>query len=111
LASNNLDLKITNSIVWGYKIDEMTTDKVTQSAWSISDENNYFKSKNENNHWNKTSNIFNRDPLFENISNGDYQLKSNSPAISSANISTASLVDILGKQRKSAPDLGAYENF
>jgi hypothetical protein len=111
LASNDLDLKITNCLVWGYKIDEITTDKVTQSAWAISDENNYFKSKNENTHWNKTSNIFNRDPLFENVSNGDYQLKSNSPAISSANIATASAIDILGKQRKSAPDIGAYEKF
>ena len=49
--------------------------------------------------------------MFEDVNLGNYQLKSNSPAISSANISTASLIDILGKQRKSTPDIGAYEKF
>jgi hypothetical protein len=111
LASNPLELTISNSLVWGSKIDEITTDLVSQSSWIINDQTNYFKSKNESSHWNKLNNIFNRDPQFEDIATGDYRLNNTSPAISQANASTATAVDILGKTRKSAPDIGAYEKF
>lgn len=61
------------------------------------------------NHYNNC--IKNSQPLFEDTAEGDYRLKSNSPALNAGSITIAQSVpfDILGTPRTASPDIGAYE--
>ncbi len=111
LASNDLNFTLKNSIVWGYKTEEINSDQVTASQFSITADNNIFKSKNDKNVFNKTSNLFNSNPRFVDLDRGNYQLDTLSSAFEKANTFTSSPIDLFGKVRKLKPDLGAYERF
>ena len=50
------------------------------------------------------------DPLFNNPANGDFSLKTGSPAINKAKKDLAPSNDYTGNERDSQPDLGAYES-
>ncbi|MFL3051461.1 MAG: right-handed parallel beta-helix repeat-containing protein, partial [Candidatus Neomarinimicrobiota bacterium] len=56
------------------------------------------------------SSVLAADPLFVNPGNGDFKLSDYSPAIGTANSSTATVEDLIDSVRGSTPDMGAYEN-
>ena len=49
-------------------------------------------------------------PAFVDAANGDFKLSDYSPAIGTANSTTATTEDIVSTVRGSPPDMGAYEN-
>jgi hypothetical protein len=51
----------------------------------------------------------NKNPAFENASDGDFTLSSSSPAIDAGNTNIQIPVDLKGDNRDSKPDMGAYE--
>ena len=56
---------------------------------------------------NYINSIFNEDVKFIDVSEDDFHLKNNSPAVNTADLSTI-LIDLDGVQRN-IPDIGAYE--
>jgi len=52
---------------------------------------------------------FRSDPLFVNLASGDLRLRAGSPALDAGTTAGAPALDLLGKARDSAPDIGAYE--
>ncbi len=111
LASNNLTLNLFNSIIWGYKTEEINSDQVTASVFEVNATDNLFRSKNEKLVFNKSNNYFNANPNFKDTDRGNYQLDTLSFAFEKANTTNATPLDLFGKTRKSKPDLGAYERF
>ncbi len=111
LASNDLSFTLNNSIIWGYKTEEISSDQVTASQFIIDANSNLLKSKNDKTVFNKATNLFNSNPNFKDVDRGNYQLDSLSSAFEKANPLFSSPIDILGKARKIKPDLGAYERF
>ncbi len=111
LSTNDLSFTLNNSIIWGYKTEEINSDQMNSSQFLIDANNNLLKSKNDKNVFNKISNSFNSNPRFIDEDRGNYQLDTLSFAFEKANPSTSSAVDLTGKTRKIKPDLGAYERF
>jgi len=111
LASNDLTLNLTNSIIWGYKFEEINSDQVTASLFEINASDNLLRSKNDKLVFNKSTNYFNANPNFKDVDRGNYQLDTLSFAFQKANTTTASSLDLFGKLRKAQPDLGAFERF
>ena len=109
LSSNDLTLKIENSIIWGYQKDEISTDKVDQSAWSTDFSYSNLKSLNSDNLLGGDNVTFNLDPVFNDYNEGDYTLDSTSTLLKKSNINTTLSVDLLGNTRNIPGDLGAYE--
>lgn len=106
------NLNLTNSIIYGYKEDEIEVDKVSNSPFTVNSITNILKTKDTEKLFGGSSNIFNQVPKFHDIENdhGNYSLDTLSPAIGKGTPSSPlNLVDILGKSRKSIPDIGAYE--
>jgi len=58
---------------------------------------------------NFTDCIFNEDPLFKDKEKGDYRIKEGSPAIGKGNSLYTPLIDIEGKSRGGANDIGCYK--
>jgi len=109
LSSNDLTLKIENSIIWGYQKDEVSTDKVDQSAWNTNFSYSNLKSLNSDNLLSGDNITFNIDPIFTDYYEGDYTLDSSSTLLNKSNINSTLPIDILGNPRTIPGDLGAYE--
>lgn len=109
LSSNDLTLKIENSIIWGYQKDEVSTDKVDQSAWNTNFSYSNLKSLNSDNLLSGDNITFNIDPTFTDYYEGDYTLDSSSTLLKNSNINSTLPVDILGNPRTIPGDLGAYQ--
>ena len=56
--------------------------------------------------------VFNIDPIFKNLLQNDFEISNSSPAVNNGNTTFSSLVplDLLGTNRTSNPDLGAYQS-
>ena len=107
IKTYDLSFEILNSIIWGPLESEIGFDITNDSqikksvlAFSI------YKSKVN---LGGTSNILNKDPLFENVTQQNFKLKSASPAKDKADPNTATIIDFDDKSRDASPDIGAYE--
>lgn len=105
-TSRELSLRSNDSNIFNFKLDDCLL-KFNDSGGQFEDDPLYdFEDETY------YSNLFlNEDPDFLNTARSDFRLGINSFAIDMANPDTAILVplDILGKDRTSDPDLGAYE--
>jgi hypothetical protein len=107
--NNDLNVAISNSIIWGSEEEELFFVASGNNDVTLNINNNIIRSKD--NAWEELGNIIsleNNFPGFYFPTNFDYQLDSLANA---RNIATASTVteDLLGTMRDEFPDLGAYE--
>lgn len=105
-----LNYALVNNIIYGSMEEELLFNNNTNGNQSFTlrnIQNNLFRTKQSQ--LNINNNLLNRDPMFENIEELKFQVKSGSPAIGSAVVSSVTN-DITGKTRNSsAPTIGAYE--
>lgn len=119
------DLKaanFTNCIIYGNNNIEFVLDKADGSDFNymiencliqFDDFNGSFANNNELDFTDTThyiDNIINQNPDFKAPFEEDFKIGVNSPAINRAKASSISL-DILGTNRTSAPDIGAYQHI
>jgi len=116
--NNNIQLRplnkayFGNSIIYGTLEEELLLDKQTGTAFNFFFDHCLIKTKEAISDPSHFSNCLkNNDPLFEDISEADYRLRNNSPALNIGSLSVAADVpfDILGVNRTASPDLGVYE--
>ncbi len=98
-----LGVNFRNNIIWGNNESEFGSD-LSAALPANAFTNCLLKQKTAFG----TSNIFNRNPLFENAGASICKLKTGSPAID-AGVSTSITTDIEDKTRTGTPDIGAYE--
>lgn len=98
-----LGVGFTNNIIWGNNESEFGTD-LSASLPANAFTNCLIKQKTPFG----TTNIFNRNPLFENAGASICKIKTGSPAIN-AGASTPITSDIEDKTRTGIADIGAYE--
>jgi hypothetical protein len=104
--------QIRNSIIWGGIETELHCAKLDnpEVKFHLKLENVIYKRKDPlpDGLVRELNTKRNNDPLFENYQNGNYHLKSGSPAID-AGVSTNIMTDLEGNTRTGSPDLGCYE--
>lgn len=105
-------LKISNSIVYGTRINELDLESIT----NVSVSNSLLKigGSAQESYSSVFSNcLFNIDPVFIDLEEYNFALKEESPAINSGNVEFVStyLFDLAGNRRDSdvAPDMGCFE--
>jgi len=100
---------LSNSLIWGYKKDEIAIDKSDKAPFLITNSTyNLLKTQDELALFQGNQNLFNLDPLFKNTAEGDYHLEEKSNAINQ--IPKLSLpIDLEGNSRSNPTDIGAYE--
>lgn len=110
IATLPLDIQIQNSIIWGYKREEIAIDRSESSPFDLNNTRyNLLKTQDELEFFKGNQNILNRDPEFVSTANGDYHLGPTSGAIDQ--IPLLSLpIDLEGNIRKTPTDIGAYEH-
>ena len=105
-----LDIIINNSIIYGFKDDEILFDTINdKAAIKYSFTNNLLKLKNTSNKSNLKKNIWNKTPLFKDVSNNDYHPDQGSPLFSGGDPLLSLPIDLDGKKRNNPPTIGAYE--
>lgn len=109
IGTKDLRISIKNSIIWGYKHEEMAIDRSDLSLFNFEEQQyNLVKTKNEFGLFTQNTHLINVDPLFEDSRIGNYELKKESPA--AKKIPTPSvLTDISGKDRHNPTAIGAFE--
>ena len=106
-----LNLSVFNSIVYGPLKEELQFDQTTLNVFNINLENNLLKSLNPKSVITKP-NFFNKTAGFVDIQRGNYQTDSTAFGYKKAGIFGSPVTnDLLGKTRKSQPDLGCYEKL
>ena len=104
-----LDIKIVNSIVWGYLDEEIIVNVELQDEFRLFAKNSIFKTSLDifegDGNFISTETDFMQ---FVDVENYDYTPDSLSPAIDNA-IGSEMLIDLLEHQRDSLPDIGAIE--
>jgi hypothetical protein len=108
VATFPLDAILVNNIIYGSQDEELILNNaVNGGAFNLTVEHNLLKT--EINSLKVNGNILNSDPLFEDISNANYQLKAGSPA-KTKGVFVNIFTDYLNKQRSTtAPTIGAFE--
>jgi hypothetical protein len=102
-------LSLNHSIIWGYKTEELAFDASDRSRFDLLDGNyNLLKTENKDSYFQANTHLFNQNPKFMDIRNGDYHLDTNSSAINKIPILNTTL-DLEGTQRTPPADIGAYE--
>jgi hypothetical protein len=105
-----LDIKINNSVIYGFKDDEILFDTISGKAQiKYSFNNNLVKLKNEPIKSNFKNSILNKTPLFKDVTNNDYHPEQGSPLFLNGNSQYSLPYDIEGKTRSNPPTIGAYE--
>ena len=99
---------VVNNIMWGTLENEVSfafapNTTPLPSAFN----NNLMKVKEPANF--PVNNLLNQDPLIKNITEGDFTLSNNSPAINAGQPGIGVLLDFNEKSRDAQPDLGAFE--
>jgi hypothetical protein len=103
---------IDNSIVYGYKTNELLYDTISDPSITISTKFNncLIRLKNTPENSDFSDNIWNTDPNFNSIPKSDYHLQPGSPLIDKGNPLKTLLLDFEDKPRDvNNPDIGAYE--
>jgi hypothetical protein len=105
-----LNLELTNSVVYGFKEDEILFDTISGQA-AINYNFNYclLKKKITSTKSNFSKIIWNKSPLFKNVSVSDYHPDSGSPLFLNGIFISNSTTDLEGKQRGNPPTIGVYE--
>ncbi|WP_316844720.1 hypothetical protein [Pedobacter psychrodurus] len=111
---NNLQLDITNNIIWGSLINELDIQKKTSAMVQLNLRNNLIRSTN--NSYSSNGNILNTDPLFIDKDLENFEVSVNSATRKKGyDLSTDSYYinylnkDIKGNNRFSPSTLGSYE--
>ncbi len=106
-----LSARFTNSIIHGSKDEEILIDRANNQSATFDYTFSHSLLKTEQNvaDTNYINVIQNKDPAFEDVSDDDFHLKSNSPAIDAGDADQATSLDLEGKARDGQPDMGAYE--
>ncbi len=109
LGTHPLAIAIKNSIIWGYKTEEMALDASDQNTFTVANQGfNLFKTADELKLFQESTSLFNQNPNFTNTNKGDYTLEAGSKAVNK--VSPISLSnDLLGNPRTDPADIGAYE--
>lgn len=106
-----LNLSVYNCIVDGPLKEELQFDQTNLNIFNISIENNLLKSQNPKSVVTKP-NFFNKTPGFVDVKRGNYQTDSTAYGYKKAGtFGSPVTIDLLGKTRKSQPDLGCYEKL
>ncbi|MDD2577183.1 MAG: hypothetical protein PHG98_01510 [Bacteroidales bacterium] len=103
-----------NTIIYGSNEDEIMIDKKEGAELNYLFESCLLLTKSVRNEPPMVSNcIFNQDPLFNYPQEGDFRIKSSSPAIGKGNGSWNAVYpnDIIGNFRQFPPTIGAYEYY
>lgn len=115
---------MSNCIAYGSSNIEFYLDKNPNSVFNYQINNSLIKFNDPNNHFSDVQEIdfsdtnhyqniwLNQDPVFENPQENKMAIGDTSPCINKGDTTTALLVptDILGVDRTSSPDLGAYQH-
>jgi hypothetical protein len=105
-----VEITINNSIVYGFKDDEILFDTISGKATiNYSFSNNLLKLKNTSARSNFRNTIWNKAPLFKDITNNDYRPDQGSPLFLNGDPLLTLPYDIEGKTRTNPPTIGAYE--
>jgi hypothetical protein len=111
---NNLQLDITNNIIWGSLTNELDIQKKTSAMVQLNLWNNLIRCTN--NSYNSNGNILNADPLFINKDLENFEVSANSIARKKGYDLSTDLYyinylskDIKGNNRISPSTLGSYE--
>lgn len=106
-----LNLSVNNCIVDGPLKEEIQFDQTNLNVFNTQIENNLLKSLNPKAIINKP-NFFNKTPGFVDVQRGNYQTDSTAFGYKKAGtFGSPVTIDLLGKTRKSQPDLGCYEKL
>jgi hypothetical protein len=103
-----LEVQILNSIVYGRITDEIQFFEQVEGNLNFSFSHSLFRSSLEI--LSENNSITNQNPTFVEVTNNDFRLGIQSPAID-AGLPTEVNKDVLGNTRSGAPDIGAYEYF
>lgn len=106
LLVSNLNLAVTNSIIFGNLSNELLLSLSGETNSQVSFINNIIRTSEDT--FNEGSNILNEDPLFINPREFDFRLDTLSPA-KDAGIDIGLLIDLNGDMRDGTPDIGAFE--
>jgi len=105
-----IDITINNSIVYGFKEDEILFDTISGKATiKYSFSNNLLKLKNTATKSNFKNIIWNKSPYFKDVTNNDYHPEQGSPLFTNGDPLLSLPYDIEGKVRSNTPTIGAYE--
>ena len=105
-----LDITVNNSIIYGFKDDEILFDTVSDKATiKFTFSNNLLKLKNTSTKTNFKNTIWNQTPNFKNVSNNDYHPDQGSPLFSGGDPLLSLPLDLDGIKRNNPPTIGAYE--
>lgn len=104
----DLNVEMSNTIVWGNLREELLISRSGETASSITLSNNLFKT--ENMALSTDNNILNEDPNFQDPRDYIYRLDTLSPA-KDAGIDVGVFTDLGGNDRDDTPDLGAFERI
>ena len=106
-----LNLSVYNCIVDGPQKEELQFDQTTLNVFNIRLENNLLKSLNPKSII-TYPNFFNKTAGFVDVQRGNYQTDSTAFGYKKAGtFGSPVTIDLLGKSRKSQPDLGCYEKL
>ncbi|NMM47013.1 hypothetical protein [Marinigracilibium pacificum] len=103
-----LNLLVKNSIIWSPYNSSVIIQEVDSQNNSISFSSNIFGWLDIDQSYLIDINLVDEDPLFTDAGEFDYSIKAESPAINFC-LPEGVTNDILGKDRDSAPDAGAFE--
>lgn len=105
--SDDISIELTNNIIWGSLADEIVLGNAGNKLFEIIAINNIIRTTDDGY---QDSNIINEDPRFEDPANYEYELDTLSPA-KNAGLDIGITTDLLGIDRDSSPDIGAYERI
>jgi hypothetical protein len=109
IVVSDLQALFVNNIITGNLSEELQLDKNSAANFVVSFDHCLIKTSLNDPSF--TGCIRNADPLFKSLTDADFRLMANSPAINAGNASSVPLypLDILEFSRDGSPDIGAYE--
>jgi len=108
VLKGDLNVVLTNSIIWGNMEDELVLNSIEGTNFSFQSDHNIIRTTLQELDIN--NNLLNADPLFIDPMNYNYRLDTLSPA-KDKGFSLMILIDLDGITRDSLPDIGAYERI
>lgn len=105
-----INIMVNNSVIYGFKDDEILFDTISGNATiNYTFSNNLLKLKNTSTKSNFSKTIWNKSPLFKDITKNDYHPEAGSPLFSGGDPLLSLPLDLEGIKRNNPPTIGAYE--